>query len=240
MIKKGDKKGSHVEIIISFIIFVTFIFFLFSMIEPSIGTNKEKENVLDHIEASLTDLISADMTIITINIISSTSQKCIELNNEIDGLGINSRTVAKGSSGQSFSCSTSVDLTDLRIERDSTSNTFLKIYSSSAFPPVNATSSTCQSLQRDAGYSLGLTKTSNYIFESKIINLLKEDREILRETLNVPDGINFGYGLVLSNGTTIETSEEEISTSVYIREKSIEYVDLEGNILMGYLKIKIW
>jgi hypothetical protein len=44
----------------------------------------------------------------------------------------------------------------------------------------------------------------------------------------------------LSNGTTIETSEEEISTSVYIKERSIEYVDLEGNILMGYLKIKIW
>jgi len=105
---------------------------------------------------------------------------------------------------------------------------------------VNATSLTCQSLQRDAGYSLGLTKTSSYIFESKIINLLKEDHEILRAKLNVPDGVNFGYGLVLSNGTTIETFEEEASTSIYIREKSMEYVDLEGNILMGYLKVKIW
>lgn len=238
--KRRDKKGSHVEIIISFIIFVTFIFFLFSMIEPSIGTNKEKENIINHIEATLTDLISADMTIITINVLSSTSQECIELNNEIDGLGINSRVVAKGSSEQSFNCSTSADLTDLRIERDSTSDSFLKIYSSNAFSPVESSSSTCQSVQRNAEYSLGLTKTSNYIFESKMLDLLGEDRETLRDTLNVPDGVSFGYGLVLSNGTTIETSEEEISTSIYIREKSIEYVDLEGNILMGYLKIKIW
>jgi hypothetical protein len=239
--KRSDKRGSHVEIIISFIIFVTFIFFLFSMIEPSIGTNKEKENVLDNIEASLTDLISADMTIITINVISSTSQKCIELNNEIDGLGINSRVVAIGSSGQSFNCSTSADLTDLRIERDSTADNFIKVYSSSAFSPVNASSSTCQNLQRGTGgYSLGLTKTSKYVFEGEMLKLMNEDCETLKDALDIPEEINFGYGLVLSNGTIIGTSEEELSTNIYIREESIKYVDLEGNILMGYLKIKIW
>ena len=71
-------------------------------------------------------------------------------------------------------------------------------------------------------------------------DLINDDYKTLKNNLKIPEGINFGYGLVLSNGTTIESKEEELSTNIYIRERPIEYVDSQGNILMGALKIKIW
>jgi hypothetical protein len=242
MIKRGNKKGSHVEVIISFIIFVTFIFFLFSILEPSIGGQKDKRNLLDHIEIGIKNRISADMTTITIKILTPTSQNCIELNNEIINLGINSKISSKGSFGESLNCYiSSTDSSDLRIERTSMSDNFLKIYSSDAFSSVGVSSASCQNLQRGTGYSLGLTKTGNYIFETKMLDLIANmDYEALRSNLKVPEGVNFGYGIILSNGTSFETRGEELSTNIYMREKPIEYVDSKGNVQIGALKIKIW
>jgi hypothetical protein len=236
--KKSDKKGSHVEVIISFIIFVVFVFFIFSIIEPSIQTKKDKINLIEHVEIQITDRISADLTILTVKIIGSTSA-CISLDGELSNL--DARITSKGNSGQSFNCYiSSTDSEDLQIERTNTSDNFLKVYSSSAFPSLATRSSSCQSLQEGTGYTLGLTKTSNYIFESKVLELINENYETLKNNLNIPKGIDFGYGIILANGTTIETIDEELSTNIYIQEKPIEYVDSNGNLLMGALKIKVW
>jgi hypothetical protein len=240
MIEMRDKRGSHVEVIIAFVIFVTFIFFLFSIIQPSIGSQNDKKNILDHIEVGVIDRISEDMTTITIKV-GSSSQNCIELNNEISGLGISPRVAAKGSLGKSLNIYiSSTDSDDLRIERESTSDNLIKIYYSDAFSPVSTSFSICQNIERGTGYSLGLTKTNNYIFESKMADLINEDYQTFKSNLKIPEGVNFGYGIILSNGTSIETPNPEISTNIYIREKSIQYVDMDGNILEGYIKIKIW
>jgi hypothetical protein len=236
-----NRRGSHVEVIISFIIFVTFIFFLFSILEPSIGGQKDKKNLLDSVEVAVLDRVSAEMTTITVRIITSTSQNCIELNDEITNLNIDSRIVSIGSYGNALNCYiSSTDSKDLRIERESTSDNLLKIYYSSAFPTASTSSSSCQSLQRGTGYSLGLTKSGSYIFESEMINLINENYENLKSGLKIPEGVSFGYGIILSNGTSLDSTTEELSTNIYIRETPIEYVDLNGNILMGALKIKIW
>ena len=74
-----------------------------------------------------------------------------------------------------------------------------------------------------------------------MLDLINEDYETLKNNLKIPKGIEFGYGIKLSNGTTFETNREEnLSTNIFIRETPIRYVDLEGNILIGVLKTKIW
>lgn len=237
MIRRGDKKGSHVEVIISFIIFVTFIFFLFTIVEPSIGAQKDKKNIVDNLEAGIMERISAEMTTVTIKV-GSTSQNCVEINGELANLGIGPRIVVKGSSGESLNCYVSSG--NLQIARANTFDNFLKIYYSDAFPQVGTSAASCQILQKGSGYFLGLTKTNNYIFETKMLDLLNENYKTLKDSLKVPEGVNFGYGIVLSNGTSFETEEKELSTNIYLREKSIEYVDSKGNILVGALKIIIW
>lgn len=223
-----NRKGSHVEVIISFIIFVTFIFFIFSIIEPSINTQKDKENTFDNIEFGIINKISSDMTTITVKF-SSGGSACVDLSD----LNIGNNIFVKDASGETVSSSS--DGNTLKINKGNPSDTFFKIYYSEEFDEL--TGSGCSLVN----YELGLTKTEKYIFETKMLDLINEDYETLKNNLKIPKGIEFGYGIKLSNGTTFETNREEnLSTNIFIRETPIRYVDLEGNILIGVLKTKIW
>jgi len=221
-----NRRGSHVEVIVSFIIFVTFVLFIFSVIEPSISTQKDKKNMFDSIELKIIEEISSNMTTITVNF-GSGGSGCIDL----EDLNIGKRIVVKDDLGRGVS--SSADDNSLQINGES-AETFFKIYYSEEFDELAG--SGCS----PTSYDLGLTKTSKYIFQKKVIELISRDYETLKTEFNIPEGVEFGYGIILSNGTTIETNQERLPTNVYIRETPIEYVDLDGNILEGYLKTKIW
>jgi hypothetical protein len=221
-----NRRGSHVEVIISFIIFVTFILFIFSIVEPSISTQKDKKNMFDGIDLKIIDEVSSNMTIITVNF-GGGSGGCVDL----DDLNIGKGIVVKDDLDRGVS--SSADDNSLQINGGS-GETFFKIYYSEEFDEL--TGSGCS----PTSYDLGLTKTSKYIFQKKVIELINRDYETLRNEFNIPEGVEFGYGIVLSNGTTIETNQQQLPTNVYIRETPIEYVDLDGNILEGYLKTRIW
>jgi len=230
-----NKKGSHVEVIISFIIFVTFIIFLFSILQPSISTQKDKKNIFDGIEMGIIDYTSSNMTIATVKL-GSLAEKCASLTNFISELGIEKNIIVKDDLGKTISSNVSGN--SLQINRESTTDTFFKIYYSKEFSELDEDTA-CTAI----GYELGLTKTSEYIFEAKVIDLIEQynNYETLKSNLKIPENVDLGYGIKLSNGTTFETHKEEnLSVNIYIRETPIEYVDLDGNILAGYIKTKIW
>jgi len=227
-----NSRGSHVEVIISFIIFVTFIFFIFSILEPSISTQKDKKNIFDNIEVGIMNEISSDMTVITVKFASG-EQNCVYLNNIVSKSVIENKIVVKDDLGKTMS--SSINGNSLLINGESSVS---KIYYSEEFDELEPGSECLET-----SYELGLTKTSEYIFETKVLDLIEQynNYETLKSDLKVPEGVEFGYGIKLSNGTTFETHKEEnLSINVYIRETPIEYVDLEGNILAGYIKTKIW
>lgn len=226
------KKGSHVEVIVSFVIFITFVIFIFASIKSPITRQEEKNNLFDSIEIGIMKRISADMTMMSITIPAGGGQ-CITLDNFLEERGIGENIVAKDSSGQKLDASVSGN--SLNINRTNVNDNFIKIYYS---PEINMlrTGSACTAINP----SLWLTKTDSYVFENKFIELLGSDYAALKAYLDVPTGVNFGYGLILSNSTIIERVAENISTNVYIREKPVEYIDLEGNISEGYLKISVW
>jgi len=226
-----NKKGSHVEIIISFIIFVTFIFFLFSVVEPTIGTQKDKENIFDNLEYGIKNKISSNLT--TITVVTSGGGSCISLANFISTFDIGENIVVKDISGRDLVSTINGD--SLQIERGSASGNLLKIYYSEEFNELDTGTSCTQ-----ATYETSLTKVRRCVFQRKISDLVNQDYEDLKAELNVPEGVDFGYGIILSNGTIIETQEGELSTNVYVRETPIEYLDSRGNLMEGYLKIKIW
>jgi hypothetical protein len=232
MIKKGDKKGSHVEVIISFVIFVTFVFFIFSIIEPSIKTQENKESILNNAEFEIINRISSPMTIITVNLANG-GNDCVDLTNLMSDLGIENNIIVKDDLGRAIN--SNADGSSLEINRRSTSDTFFKIYYSREFSELDEGSG-CPSIN----YEFGLTKTNDYIFETRMFDLINEDYETLKSDLKIPEGVEFGYGIKLANGTTFETEGKELSTNTYIRETPIKYVDSNGNILMGFLKTKVW
>jgi hypothetical protein len=230
VIRKEEKRGSHVEVIISFIIFVTFVVFLLSILIPAVTTNKDKENTFTGVEIKVINKVSSNITSITVNL--DNGDDCLDIANIIGDLG-EDNIVVKDYSGNTVEAYADGD--SLQINPSSAEDTFFKIYYSKEFDNL-ATGSGCS----DIDYTLGLTKTEKYVFEKKVLDLINTNHEDLEAEFKIPESIDFGYGIVLSNGTILETKNQNVSTNVYIKDTPVEYVDTEGNIQEGYIRTKVW
>src|SRR3989338_4723442 len=80
------KRGSHVGVMLSFVIFVTLLIFLYSAIQPLTKTKKEKQSLLDFLKVELIKKFSADLTTVTISVDDSISYddttNCLKVTNE--------------------------------------------------------------------------------------------------------------------------------------------------------------
>jgi hypothetical protein len=250
-----NKKGSHVGIVLSFVIFVTFLVFLYSVLEPEIRIQQDKESYLDYLKEELMERVSANLTTITVAITKSTLiQNCVNLENLINEAGIDSLIIVKDQSENIVESNISEgDSTDLLIDREDGEKVFFKIYNSEEFPELEeAIINPCSSLEKDeewegepVGYSIRLILKEGYVFEKKVIELLEEYEseggyENLRNELKIPSGTEFGFSFIYNNGTRIETKEKEIPTKVQVREIPVQYIDKESNVLLGTINIKIW
>lgn len=249
------KRGSHVGVILSFVIFITFLVFLYSIIEPEIRIQKDRESLLDYLKIELMKRFSANMTSIT-TIINRTSyvRDCVKLENLTEEIDVDSHLIVKDELGNIAKANISEnDDTDLIIDRENEEKVFFKIYNSEEFSELGKTTIyPCTELEKDdewhgrpSGYSIPLIIKNEYVFEKKVIELIEEYEseggyENLRNELNIPSGTEFGFSFTYSNETIIETEEKSIVAKVQVREIPVQYVDKEANVLLGYINIKIW
>jgi len=240
------KRGSHVGVVLSFVIFITFIVFLYSIIEPAIKTPKEKQFILNNLKDMLIENSSETITATTINVSDINPNKdCINLPNvltDIIGEGKENELLIKNNSDNILSYR--VQGQGLLIEVGYNFNGFLKIYYSNSIERSPEFSGGGCHPVTDNDFTIGTVRTYENTFESKIIDLTQEyedNYEDLKERLGVPDENDFGFSLLDSNYYLInETSETLPSTTVYVEEFLIQYVDENGNILSGFLIIRIW
>ncbi|KKL09843.1 hypothetical protein LCGC14_2561830, partial [marine sediment metagenome] len=79
-----NRKGSHVGVVLSFMIFIAFLIFLYPLlIKPAIEANKSNQYLLDDLKTKLTEEVSAELTVSSVEANIGTNQNCIELNNFI-------------------------------------------------------------------------------------------------------------------------------------------------------------
>lgn len=228
-----NRKGNHVEVVISFIIFITFVIFLFASVKPSITKQEDKKNIYENIELKLLEKVSSDVTSITISVPAG-GVNCIALNPFLTDLNVGRNLIVKDNSGAIIPASISSN--SLQITRTDVNDYLFKAYYSEEFPELEDGTS-CG----DVAYQIGMTKTNKYVFEVNIRDLIDGNYNSLKEELKIPDNINFGYGIILSNGTPIiETAKKDVSTNIYVTDTPIEYVNMQEEILSGYFRIKIW
>lgn len=228
-----NRRGTHVEVIISFIIFIIFLVFLFVTVESPVRNQEDKKDIFDSIELGIINKTSSDMTTITVNIEES-SESCLSLTDFITFSNIERNIIVKDYYGNTIQ--SSLNDNSLQINRASTEDTFFKIYYSENFDELGSGSGCTETND----YDVGFTKTNKYVFEEKVVELINQNYGTLKNELKVPEGTEFGYGIILSNGDVHETVQQNVSTNIYIRETPVEYVDLQGNILQGYIKTRIW
>lgn len=229
-----NRKGSHVGVVVSFVVFVTFLLFIYSILEPALENKERRESALQNLETNLIEELSLYLNSSVIDV-GNSGQNCIEISDEDFGR----RVIVR--SGNLLLSSSVTSSGNLQVERSG--EDFFKIYSSEGFEEVAVDDSlNCVSVSEGSGYERGLTKNSRHVFESEIYELISEysDYGVLRARLGVPEDSDFGFGLIYNNGSLVETSFEGITENVYIKEIPISYVNLDGEILSGFLKLRIW
>lgn len=238
---KKNNKGSHVGVILSFIIFVVFLAFLYSTLEPLIKVEEEKKFLLEYLESALITKLNINLTTITVIIDGSVSENCVVLKNLINGgKKLTSNIVVKDSSKEIIPAE--IDDDNLIVRRENSDVNFIKVYGSEEFEVLEEGSTSGCGLLVDE-YQVSFLKVDEYVSQKNVEELRNSylnEYEALKEELNVGNASEFGFEFKYNNGTIIQLESVNVSRSVYVEEVPIRYIDDKANILTGFITVKVW
>ncbi|MDO8468106.1 MAG: hypothetical protein Q7S56_04135 [Nanoarchaeota archaeon] len=240
MINKRIKRGSHVGIILSFVIFVVFLVYLFGILQPAYKSNASKETMSGYVKNNLIDYLSANLTIITISAVSGQpSDDTVEFDESAitNFDASNMYFVVKNTGGSEVDSIRKIK--KILIKRENGQNVFDIYYSTE-----NLTITKIYNLPTNAKIltsEIKLITYRNEIFESKVNNALKSynsDYTSFKRSIGISN-INFGFSFKnaagVVNGTTQNTQGD-----VYAQETPVPYFDKGGNLKTGFFTVKIW
>jgi len=227
-----NKKGSHVGMILSFGIFVTFLVFLYMAIEPALQTSEEQELLMSKLKPKVIERISSNFTTITVS--NSSAGSCMEID-PYPYAGMNS-TIALNPQGEVIATQISGDT--LSIDTSSGSD-FYKIHSADVqldtqtFSPSGCTNS----------YKLGVNRKRTQVSKQKTLNFIEEydyNYSNVKKSFNIPKANHFGVDFIYDNGTRAETNTTNLTRNIFIEKFSIQYFDEEAKEKGGFLRVRIW
>ncbi len=252
MKKRVNKNGSHVGMILSFVIFITFIVFLYTVIKPTIQTGEDKKIMVEETENQIIQSLSSNLTVASFSISSTNKDSCLEMQNFLfdlfnSGINYNYNLITKDSSN-TRQPSYQDSAYNLVLSRTDTTNSFFKVYLSPKFPSVGASS--CSKIISEKDYNFGSVDTGQYIYLGQaaqndgvfgLINSYNTNYESLKTQLKITPGNEFWFSFKESDGNVDQPAAKQIpSTNVYADELPVQYFDSNANLLSGYLDVKIW
>lgn len=244
MKKRG---GTHVGVVLSFVIFVTFLVFLYTSLQPAIDVEKSKQVVLDFLEQDLSEEMSAQLTTISLKIDEDydwgeyKDADCVVLE-EIEGFGGEEALVKRIDSGSELITGSGLSGDYVMFELGIVNYDSFKLFYSEEpleFKPIGFCNEVA--ILEEENYNLAV-RNKDYIFASKISDLISEyESGSLQSRLNVPEGTDFTFSFENQAGSLIEPIDVNIpTTSVYSDEIPIQYINQTASINTGFITIRVW
>lgn len=228
-----NKNGSHVGVIVSFTVFILFLVFLYSILQPAIQTRENKQGVLDYLKPKIIQAMSAEMTSGTIvipeNAFEETEKECFE----IERIGEGNAIVKKDNSEVQSKSKQEI----LKIKNNVG---LLWIYYSKEFEQGNLQGE-CEFLEKE-NYDIGIVKTKKYLFFEKITKFKDDynlDYDKLKEDLEIPIGNEFGFIFTDDQNNQISAGIKNLTTNIYVEEVPVQYIK-NKKINFGILSIRVW
>lgn len=248
-----NRKGSHVDVILSFVIFISFIIFFYAMIQSNVLTRGDKTTFLNFMGGKLIENLTGG-DLIRINTVISYSggaQNCIYLDPFATSTGISSfNLIVKNSTGVAFPSSYSGNTLYINTSLDPQSTYSFDIYYSSSFNVITAgTMNGCKHLLEDNtnGYTIKQIENysvEDYVWENNIkqlISLYNSSFASVRNEFNLVPSENFRFDFTYQNQTKIGTPNNiPVSVNVYSKLFPIVYVSENGPLEAGNLIVQVW
>jgi hypothetical protein len=234
-----NNRGTHVGVILSFLIFVTFLAFLYSITEPATRVSKDKLDLLEYLKTELLNEFKEDLSTLTIDLNESGCVIFEEFDAELRGQGV----VAKDDTGNLLGAHHQIDG---KTEISGSEEGILKLYYSEEFS--NGTDLGCtKTITSPVDYEIKIFRTTQEIFNSTIIRISENINENityykeLKEKLGAAFDDEFGFTFSDGEGDVIvSANEKNVSVDIYAEEIPIQYLDNEANINPGFLSVRVW
>lgn len=241
-----EKKGSHVGIVLSFIIFVTFLVFLYTLLQPSIKLDEDKQGILDDLKEELIKNFSIEVNTLIVSPMEGTEfdngENCFILSSsdlesaKVFGEGfiikdVDEKIVNGGVSGS-----------DLKFDWPVAEKNVSKIYFSEYFEDENYEGD----CENNNDVEIDLVRKNEYVYEELLTEKINEIKEYgqeynnFKEYLGVPVGTDFSMVFINSEDEEISMEEKTTSESVFAEEVPISYINSTASLKHGFLRIKVW
>jgi len=227
--KKINKKGSHVSMVLSFIIFVVSLIFVYIIASATIPKSEPVKNEISNLEKNVLSVLSSNVWILRINE-NGAPDSCFSMNKPETLVG--ESTIALDDLG---SVSSSISSNEILVEGG---KNFVKVYFSNLIQNQNSLSSVeCTSITPDS------VRKEKVILESQILILISNfsnNYSKLKEQLEVPSNMDFDLYFEYKNGTNLSTIGRDPSAEVYSKELNLFFLSSSASNDEGKLRIKIW
>lgn len=240
-----NKKGSHVGMILSFVLFVTLTFFLISMLAPKYKESDAKRALLSIIEDEIEKRTVINLTSQTVGLKGDIDKDCVSLQAFQSVLGeYEDSFIVRNGSEEIVTATGHGNHVDVQDD-----SKFLKFYFSEIFDDVdNSAIPGCDKFEKDStekNYTLHLQRFEKYYFIDYLEDMIEKinntiEYKKLKEEFNLPEGTEFGFGLKYNNGTIVLANEKEVGTNSFVLESPITYIDKNATLYSGYIRVKVW
>jgi len=252
----NKKALSHVEIIISFVIFIGFLVFFYVIIEPAIKGSQSSSTVLQDLEENFLSQVSEEISVYNLTLNWDEDSDCANIGNciKIDSqVNKNASVIEKGNSIDCYN-NFSYYYTSIWCGGGCKDEDEFIIYYADSF--VMKKTNDCPVGLDSKCYTRKFIKKRNYIFENKIETLknkygegIGDSYEQLKVDLNIPSKYDFWFDFMdeiklISKFTDWKSPDIPENVNVYVSEISITYIskveqDPEKK-KDGFLIIKMW
>ncbi len=228
----------------SFVIFVVFLVFIYTTLQPAIKTQTDKQIIVDGIKEKTLNSWQVNLTTITIKTETTLTPPeiadCFSV--DLNNFGVNlenKEVLVKNEEGEVVNFELSGD--NLEIEWNGNADVFYKIYLSEQNFTRGGAMNDCKQFAGE-DYKIGSVRTDLFPGLGRIvgsINQYKTDKDSLREYLGVPADSDFEFA-INSSEMNIPFEEKNIKTNIYSDELPIQYVNNHAEIVSAFVYVRVW
>ena len=237
--KIQNKKASHVGIVLSFVIFITFLVFILSVLQPALDTKTDNFEISKYIYNEVIKNVSGNVAIITFYLNSSKfppGQDIIVVENP--GINLTGQNfVIKNEEGKIIPSNYSYS-EGLKINR--TPSGLYEIYVSKNIKKQSLGSGNEHPIG-NLNFRLGKNREKGFVIEEKIRKIIENETSFESFEDHVGLSIKTGFNLGLKlNDTSISTNQTiPNNLDVYVNEYPIQTINNISENKRGVLRIEL-
>ena len=235
-----SKRGSHVGMIMSFVIFIVFIVFLYTTLQPVLKTQRDKQVILDQIKQQVVKEITGNLTTATVKIVKNreadSSANCVRISDLPDING--KKVLVKNIYGTVVGSSLSGNFLD--IKWGGNVDEFFQIYySTETFYNPNSVFSPSSCVDDKTYYEIDSVRQSQIPFFTlmgKAGNDYVNNYGAVKQRWGIPADSDFKIQF-----PSKPVPENLPKANIYADTLNIQYISpIDAEITSGAVKIYVW